>query len=98
MSLDGLRAVLDRLDEASCCSGTYKPDERVAIALPDGDVGAVSDAQFCQRLHAALNTCSDRTRAIDGRLSRERSNRHTTSVLVPGATLTTSDATFASTR
>jgi hypothetical protein len=46
MSVESLRGVLDRFEEASSVSGTYKPAERIAIALPDGDVGAVSDANF----------------------------------------------------
>ena len=32
--------------EASCCSGKARVAERVALALPDGDVGAVDDARF----------------------------------------------------
>jgi hypothetical protein len=52
MSIDALRAVLDGLEEASSCSGTVRPNERVAIALPDGDVGAVDDPGFVDWLLA----------------------------------------------
>lgn len=52
MSLDQLRAVLDRIEEASCCSGTHVASERIAIALPDGDVGAVDDPKFVDWLRA----------------------------------------------
>jgi hypothetical protein len=52
MSMDQLRAVLDRLEEASCCSGTHVVPERIAIALPDGDVGAVDDPGFVDWLVA----------------------------------------------
>lgn len=44
------------------------------------------------------NTWSDRTPVKDGRMPRERSNTQTISVRTPGDTLTTSAATFASTR
>ena len=56
MSRDALRAVLDGLEEPSCVSGTVRTAERVAIALPDGDVGAVDDARFVDWLlaHAEL--------------------------------------------
>jgi hypothetical protein len=46
MSLEQLRSALDTLEEASCCSGKVKLSERVALALPDGDVAAVDDANF----------------------------------------------------
>jgi hypothetical protein len=46
MSVAELRTALDTLDEASCCSGKVQPSERVALALPDGDVGALDDARF----------------------------------------------------
>ena len=52
MTLDALRAILDGLEEESCCSGTCKPAERVALALPDGDVGAVDDPGFVEWLLA----------------------------------------------
>lgn len=45
-----LRAVLEKLEEVSSCSGTCRPTERVAIALPDGDVGAVDDPNFVRWL------------------------------------------------
>lgn len=46
MSVEELRNALDTLEEASCCSGTVKLGERLALALPDGDVGALGDARF----------------------------------------------------
>lgn len=46
MSLDALKQVLDQIDEHACCEGTYKLEERLAIALPDGDVGAADDPRF----------------------------------------------------
>ena len=41
-----MAALLDALEERSWCAGTHQPLERVAIALPDGDIGAVDDPQF----------------------------------------------------
>lgn len=52
MTIDALRAVLDGIDEPSCASGTAKPTERIAIELPDGDVGAVDDPRFVDWLLA----------------------------------------------
>jgi hypothetical protein len=46
MSVADLRSALDQLEEASCCSGKVKLTERFALALPDGDVGAIEDAKF----------------------------------------------------
>jgi hypothetical protein len=46
MSVEQLRSALDTLEEASCCSGKVRLSERFAIALPDGDVGAIGDARF----------------------------------------------------
>ncbi|HEU0034799.1 MAG TPA: hypothetical protein VFQ53_29445 [Kofleriaceae bacterium] len=56
MSIDALRAVLDGIEEPSCVAGTARPSERVAVALPDGDVGAVDDPKFVDWLlaHAEL--------------------------------------------
>ena len=52
MTIDALRAVLDRLEEPSCVSGTARLSERVAIALPNGDVAAVDDPRFVDWLLA----------------------------------------------
>jgi hypothetical protein len=41
MTREALRAVLDGIDEVACVSGTVRTHERVAVLLPDGDVGAV---------------------------------------------------------
>ena len=49
---DRLKAVLDGIHEAACCSGVCKVEERVAIALPDGDVSAADDAGFVEWLLA----------------------------------------------
>jgi len=46
MSLLALKAALDKASEASCCSGTYELTERLAIALPHGDLGAADDPKF----------------------------------------------------
>lgn len=46
MSLTALTEALDDLDEPACCEGTYRLTERLAIALPDGDVAAADDATF----------------------------------------------------
>ncbi len=46
MSVADLRSALDKLEEASCCSGKVTLTERFALALPDGDVGAIGDAKF----------------------------------------------------
>jgi hypothetical protein len=52
MSLLALKAALDQAGEASCCHGTYALTERLAIALPDGDLGAADDASFVDWLRA----------------------------------------------
>ncbi|MFT3698492.1 MAG: 2OG-Fe(II) oxygenase [Kofleriaceae bacterium] len=46
MSLEGLRIALDKAGEKSWCEGAVALTEPLAIALPDGDLGAVSDAKF----------------------------------------------------
>src|SRR5450432_835141 len=52
MSVEDLRSVLEALDEPSCCSGKVALHERVALALPDGDVGAFDDRGFVEWLLA----------------------------------------------
>jgi hypothetical protein len=46
MSIAALKQVLDSLDEKSHCEGTVRLDERLALELPDGDVGAADDPHF----------------------------------------------------
>ena len=46
MSVEALEAALNALDERTWCEGTYRASERIALALPDGDVGAVDDPRF----------------------------------------------------
>ena len=46
MSLGALKLALDKAGEASYCEGTYELTERLAIALPDGDLGAIDDPTF----------------------------------------------------
>jgi hypothetical protein len=46
MTIASLRTALDRLEEPACVEGTYRLTERLAIALPDGDVAAVDDPNF----------------------------------------------------
>ncbi|MBA2542545.1 MAG: 2OG-Fe(II) oxygenase, partial [Deltaproteobacteria bacterium] len=46
MSVAELRSALDTLEEESCCSGQVRLTERLALALPDGDVGAIGDPKF----------------------------------------------------
>ena len=46
MSLAALKKVLDEIDEKSHCEGSYRLTERLALALPDGDVGAIDDPKF----------------------------------------------------
>jgi len=68
-------------------SGEHNPRPRL-------DDDARADSQL-----AVWNTCSERARPATARRSRAaRSNTQTTSVRRPGSMLTTSDATFASTR
>ena len=50
MSVVELKTALDTLEETSCCSGKVRLTERFALALPDGDVGAVEDAGFVEWL------------------------------------------------
>jgi hypothetical protein len=46
MSLPAVKDALDKLDEKSFVEGTTRITERLAIMLPDGDVGAVEDPAF----------------------------------------------------
>src|SRR5687767_11336875 len=50
MTLAALAKTLDTIDEQTSCEGTLRLSERVALALPDGDVGAVDDASFVKWL------------------------------------------------
>ncbi len=52
MSLAALKLALDRAGEAAYCEGIYRPTERLAIALPDGDLAAVDDPNFVDWLLA----------------------------------------------
>jgi hypothetical protein len=56
MSIEALRETLDELDERTWTEGTSPITERLAIALPDGDVGAMDDPRFVDWLlaHAEL--------------------------------------------
>lgn len=51
MSLAALEQALNGLTEHPSCSGTAPLRERFAIALPDGDVGAIDDPRFLEWLH-----------------------------------------------
>ncbi len=46
MSLDAFRKALEDLEEPAYCEGSFRTPERIAIALPDGDVGSVDDKMF----------------------------------------------------
>jgi hypothetical protein len=46
MSIDALKKALEALPDPSHVAGTTKLQERFAIALPDGDVGALDDKMF----------------------------------------------------
>src|SRR5689334_14764879 len=61
VSLEALKAALDELDEPTSCEGTYTLDEKLAVMLPDGDVGALGDPQFVEWLlaHAELAPFGD---------------------------------------
>ena len=50
MSNDALKKVLEGLPDPSFVEGTTKLNERFAIALPDGDVGALDDQMFVEWL------------------------------------------------
>jgi hypothetical protein len=52
MTLAALKDTLDALEERSYCEGTCRITERLAIALPDGDVSAADDATFVAWLTA----------------------------------------------
>lgn len=52
MAYEALRTALDELAEPGFCVGSYRPTERLAIALPDGDVAAVDDPMFVDWLRA----------------------------------------------
>jgi hypothetical protein len=52
VSIEALKAALDELDEPTSCEGTHRLDERLAVMLPDGDVGALDDRQFVDWLLA----------------------------------------------
>jgi len=44
--MERLRRALEALDEPSSCEGTLALAERLAIMLPDGDLGALDDPRF----------------------------------------------------
>lgn len=46
MSIDALKEALESLDERTSCEGVFRLTERLALALPDGDVGAADDPKF----------------------------------------------------
>lgn len=46
MSHDALKAALEALPDPTHCEGTLALAERLALALPDGDVGALDDRMF----------------------------------------------------
>ena len=50
MSIDALKKALEALPDPSFVAGTAKLQERFAIALPDGDVGALDDKMFVEWL------------------------------------------------
>lgn len=50
MSHDALKKILEDLPDPSFVEGTTKLPERFAIALPDGDVGALDDKMFVEWL------------------------------------------------
>ncbi len=52
MSVERLRQALDAFDEPACCEGNYRLTERVAIVLPDGDLGVVDEPGFVPWLAA----------------------------------------------
>ena len=52
MTLEAFRKVLDKLSEPVCCEGMAPITERLAIALPDGDLGALDDPGFVKWLVA----------------------------------------------
>jgi hypothetical protein len=52
MSHEALKAALEALPDPTHCEGTLALTERFAIALPDGDVGALDDAMFVDWLLA----------------------------------------------
>jgi hypothetical protein len=52
VSVTDLRTALETIVEASTCSGRYRAKERISLALPDGDVGAIDDAKFVDWLIA----------------------------------------------
>jgi hypothetical protein len=51
MSAEQLKRVLEELPDPSFVEGTAKFVERFAIALPDGDVGAIDDKRFVEWLN-----------------------------------------------
>ena len=46
MTLDALKQSLEGLPDPSIVEGTAHLDEPLAIALPDGDLGALADKTF----------------------------------------------------
>jgi len=52
MSLERLRQALDAFDEPACCEGSHRLAERLAIVLPDGDIGVADEPTFVPWLHA----------------------------------------------
>jgi predicted 2-oxoglutarate/Fe(II)-dependent dioxygenase YbiX len=73
MSLKELTAALDAIDEGSWCAGTCRLDRRLAIALPDGDLGVADDPQFARWLgeHAEPAPFGEKTKTkVDAKVRR----------------------------
>lgn len=82
MSLDELKKALEQLPDPSFVEGTAKLTERLAIALPDGDVGALDDKQFVAWL---LEHAEDAPFGVGGETKRDKNVRNAQRLRARGA-------------
>ena len=73
MSLDALKQILEDLPDPSFVEGTTKLAERFAIALPDGDVGALDDKMFVDWL---VEHAEDAPFGHNGQTKRDKTVRN----------------------
>ena len=82
MSLDALKKALEALPDPAFVAGTTKLQERFAIALPDGDVGALDDKMFVDWL---VEHSEDAPFGHGGETKRDKKVRNAKRLVARGA-------------
>ena len=81
MSLDALKKILEELPDPSFVEGTARLTERLAIALPDGDVSALDDKMFVAWL---LDHAEDAPFGDKGQTKLDKKVRHAKRLVARG--------------